>query len=150
MNKCKKCNKEHDGLFGSGNYCSRSCANSRERTNDVRKKISESVKKHGYLQSEKWKSAVAKSNKSEDVIQKKKQTWVEKRNHKSAHISSLKRWYLEDKDSCENCGLSEWVGLPITLEVHHRDSNKLNNSFDNFQALCPNCHSLTVGWRGRK
>jgi hypothetical protein len=27
--KCIKCNKEHDGLFGSGKYCSRSCANSR-------------------------------------------------------------------------------------------------------------------------
>jgi hypothetical protein len=27
--KCIKCNKEHDGSFGSGKYCSRVCANSR-------------------------------------------------------------------------------------------------------------------------
>jgi hypothetical protein len=27
--KCIKCNKEHDGSFGSGKYCSRACANSR-------------------------------------------------------------------------------------------------------------------------
>jgi hypothetical protein len=28
--KCIKCNKEHTGNFGSGKYCSRSCANSRK------------------------------------------------------------------------------------------------------------------------
>jgi hypothetical protein len=28
--RCKNCNKEHDGLFGSGLYCNRSCANSRK------------------------------------------------------------------------------------------------------------------------
>jgi hypothetical protein len=30
--KCKKCGKEHDGSFGSGVFCSRSCANSREQS----------------------------------------------------------------------------------------------------------------------
>jgi hypothetical protein len=29
MKRCIKCNKEHDGSFGSGKYCSKSCANSR-------------------------------------------------------------------------------------------------------------------------
>lgn len=39
--KCKniKCNKEHDGLFGSGVYCSRACSNSRERKKEVREKL---------------------------------------------------------------------------------------------------------------
>lgn len=29
MKRCLKCNNEHSGVFGSGKYCSRSCANSR-------------------------------------------------------------------------------------------------------------------------
>jgi 5-methylcytosine-specific restriction endonuclease McrA len=41
---CKKCNKEHDGSFGSGKYCCRSCANSRIRTDDIKQKISITVK----------------------------------------------------------------------------------------------------------
>lgn len=32
---------------------------------------------------------------------------------------------------CENCGLEEWIGKDINLEVHHIDGDHLNNSFDN-------------------
>lgn len=37
---CEKCGKEHDGTFGSGRFCSRSCANSRIRTEEIREKVS--------------------------------------------------------------------------------------------------------------
>ena len=50
---------------------------------------------------------------------------------------------------CENCGLSEWMGEKIALEVHHKDGDSLNNELSNLQLLCPNCHSLTNNWRGR-
>lgn len=150
MNKCKKCGSEFTPQKGLVNYCSMDCRQSRERPDDVRRKISESVKKNEYLQSDEWKRNSAEANRREDVILKKKQTWVEKRDYESAHIGSLKKWYLEDKSGCEECGISEWRGKPIVLEVHHKDSDTNNNTFDNFQALCPNCHSLTEGWRGRK
>lgn len=48
---------------------------------------------------------------------------------------------------CENCGLEEWLGQPINLEVHHIDGDRSNNSFENLQILCPNCHSYTDNWR---
>ena len=44
---------------------------------------------------------------------------------------------------CENCGLTEWLGQPINLEVHHKDGNRSNNELTNLQLLCPNCHSYT-------
>lgn len=47
---------------------------------------------------------------------------------------------------CENCGLEEWLGQPINLEVHHIDSNRSNNSLENLQLLCPNCHSYTESY----
>lgn len=50
---------------------------------------------------------------------------------------------------CENCGMETWLGQPITLEVHHKDGEHLNNELDNLQLLCPNCHSYTENWRGR-
>lgn len=50
---------------------------------------------------------------------------------------------------CENCGNIEWLGQPITLEVHHKDGDHLNNELDNLELLCPNCHSLTENWRGK-
>ena len=36
MSKCLKCEKEHDGSFGSGKYCSRQCANSRKITGEIK------------------------------------------------------------------------------------------------------------------
>ena len=55
----------------------------------------------------------------------------------------VKEGYKEYK--CENpeCGLSEWHGKPISLQVHHIDGNHYNNSIDNLMLLCPNCHSQT-------
>ena len=44
MYYCKKCNKECEVKFGSGVFCSRACANSRERTEEIKQKISASVK----------------------------------------------------------------------------------------------------------
>ena len=51
---------------------------------------------------------------------------------------------------CENCGLTEWLGEPINLEVHHIDGNRSNNELDNLKLLCPNCHSYTPNFRKRK
>ena len=42
--KCIRCNIEHDGSFGSGKYCSRSCANSRTFSNESNQKRSLSLK----------------------------------------------------------------------------------------------------------
>ena len=44
------------------------------------------------------------------------------------------------EEKCECCGLSEWMGKPIPLELHHKDFNHYNNTLDNLQILCANCH----------
>lgn len=50
---------------------------------------------------------------------------------------------------CESCQLEEWQGELIPLEIHHIDGDKLNNTLENLQILCPNCHALTDNWRGK-
>lgn len=50
---------------------------------------------------------------------------------------------------CECCGLEEWQGQPIPLEVHHKDGDHLNNELDNLSLNCPNCHALTENYRGK-
>lgn len=47
---------------------------------------------------------------------------------------------------CECCGLTEWMGQEINLQIHHIDGNHLNNELDNLQLLCPNCHSYTENY----
>lgn len=59
-----------------------------------------------------------------------------------------KKIVMEEQDySCLHCGLSEWMGLRITLELDHIDGNRKNNARDNLRCLCPNCHSITDTWK---
>ena len=62
-------------------------------------------------------------------------------------IKLLKEGYKEPR--CESCGLTTWMNNPIPLELHHKDGNHHNNTLDNFQLLCPNCHAQTDSWRGK-
>jgi predicted nucleic-acid-binding Zn-ribbon protein len=53
----------------------------------------------------------------------------------------IREGYFQEK--CEKCGLSEWFGDSMPLELHHKDNNHNNNNLENLQILCPNCHYLT-------
>lgn len=44
---------------------------------------------------------------------------------------------------CENCGISEWDGKPLRLQVHHINGDHYDNRIENLQLLCPNCHTQT-------
>ncbi len=59
----------------------------------------------------------------------------------------LNEGYKEHK--CESCGLTTWLDKPIPLELHHIDGNRNNNTLENFQLLCPNCHAFTDSYRGK-
>lgn len=50
---------------------------------------------------------------------------------------------------CEKCGISEWNGEPIILELHHINGNHNDNHLENLQILCPNCHSQTPTFTGK-
>jgi Zn finger protein HypA/HybF involved in hydrogenase expression len=50
---------------------------------------------------------------------------------------------------CEKCGLTEWNGKPIMLELHHIDGNRQNHLLKNLRLLCPNCHSQTDTYRAK-
>lgn len=49
---------------------------------------------------------------------------------------------------CENpkCGISEWCGEKIVLQLHHINGNHYDNRLENLVLLCPNCHSQTINW----
>lgn len=48
---------------------------------------------------------------------------------------------------CEICKIDSWNGSPAPLELHHINGKSLDNSLNNLQILCPNCHSLTPNFR---
>lgn len=65
--------------------------------------------------------------------------------NKSIKSTTLKEKLIRDglkQAKCELCGLSEWMGVTLTLELHHKDGDHYNNSLNNLAILCPNCHSI--------
>lgn len=62
----------------------------------------------------------------------------------SIKTSKLKMRLLKEglkRNICERCGISEWQGMPLVIQLHHIDGNPNNNALENLQILCPNCHS---------
>lgn len=53
------------------------------------------------------------------------------------------------EQKCECCGLTEWYGKPIPLQLHHINGVHDDNRLENLQILCPNCHSLTENYAGK-
>ena len=74
-----------------------------------------------------------------------------RRNWNNWRIWYLKRYLFEKyNNKCCKCGWGEtnpYTGN-IPLEVEHKDGNYTNNSEDNLELLCPNCHSLTSTYKG--
>ena len=73
-------------------------------------------------------------------------------NYPMYQASKLKRRLIQEgikENKCECCGISEWNGRPLSLELHHIDGNKHNNKLENLIILCPNCHSQTETYRGK-
>jgi len=150
MKKCKKCGKDFEPIKGLINYCSLECRNSRSWSEDDKKKKSISAKN-----SDKVKKA--NSNRPDDFWVKITET--RRKNHKkkileaefeNLSFNSLRFRILYEQDNkCNRCGLNEWLGQELVLELEHKDGNNKNNDRSNLEMICPNCHSLTQTWRGR-
>jgi Zn finger protein HypA/HybF involved in hydrogenase expression len=85
----------------------------------------------------------SKVQQKQDSFDRLKKGLVESR---SSIRTILKR---EFENKCFECGISEWRGFQIPLEVDHIDGNAGNNNFNNLRLICPNCHSITATWKGR-
>ena len=62
------------------------------------------------------------------------------RTYRSNCTTCKKQGRRTKKDHCERCGFI--AEDPIQLDVDHIDADRSNNSTDNLQTLCANCHRL--------
>lgn len=42
---------------------------------------------------------------------------------------------------CRRCSVNSWNGEFIRLQIEHKDGDTMNNTIENLELLCPNCHS---------
>ncbi len=53
------------------------------------------------------------------------------------------------ENKCEICGIDNWMGKPISCQLHHINGVNTDNRLENLQMLCPNCHSQTDNYCGQ-
>ena len=118
--KCIVCGKDLPGY--NTLFCSKECKNEHD------KKLYEE-----YI--ERWKKGEESGCTPSFKIHKYVKRYLEATNH----------------NSCQRCGwheINEYTGN-VPLQIHHIDGDCTNNSPDNIQLLCPNCHALTENFGSR-
>lgn len=69
------------------------------------------------------------------------------------HSSNLKNKLLKKgllDYECSICGLKEWNEKEIVLQLDHINGKSNDNRMENLRLLCPNCHSQTETYAGKK
>ena len=116
---CLNCNKEHK--WRGVNYANKYCDNKCQQAFEFKQYIVE------------WKQGL--------------------RDGKCGKLQTskyIKRYILEKQDGkCAECGIDNWLGFSITLELDHKDGNSDNNAEENLRCLCPNCHSQTPTYKAK-
>lgn len=152
---CERCGKEHDGSFGSGRFCSKSCANTRFHSEETKLKCSLALKST-YIRIEQegricencgaiyhskdmarklcfdcLPSTIVHANASDkepkSILDLSKRTTVK----------ILRRMKLQ----CSCCGF--YID-GVSLDVHHivpKSAGGLDE-MSNLTYICPNCHRI--------
>ena len=67
--------------------------------------------------------------------------------------SSIKQRLIKEnilKYECYICSISSWNNNKLTLQLDHINGINNDNRIENLRLLCPNCHSQTTTFAGRK
>lgn len=162
---CEYCKETHSGEYGSGRFCCKKCASAFStfsKRKEINLKVSEKLigrspsnkgKKQSQEHIEKRLSAINEETRnriSEKVKKKRENLYLSKMFEDLSSGQKRRRVFEEQNFKCHNCGIFEWLGQPIKLELEHKDGNTNNNDRNNLEGLCPNCHSFTMTWRKRK
>lgn len=77
-----------------------------------------------------------------------------RRNSTYLNRNRIKRLLIESRivlNECSRCSLPPlWNGEPLTLQLDHVNGIYNDNRVKNLRLLCPNCHTQTPGYAGRK
>ncbi len=97
---------------------------------------------------ETWRRAAARGE-----VQARAQGWsLEKLLQDGCGAANIKRRLLAAgllEERCGECGLSEWRGKRLVIQIDHINGICTDNRLENLRMLCPNCHSQTETFGAR-
>lgn len=150
---CENCNIVHDGKYASGRFCSYKCSrgfSTKNKRKEINEKISKSLSGREF--SAEHKANIKKNWKAgkKPNILTYENVFIE--NSKRSN-QDVKKFLVENNIKaykCEECFLTQWQNKSIILQLHHINGKNTDNRLENLLLLCPNCHSQTDNWSGKK
>ena len=80
--------------------------------------------------------------------------YLTKFSKKKTNSHNIKVWLFKfglKNKTCEVCNLPNiWNGKELSLQLDHIDGDNNNNELSNLRIICPNCHSQTDTFCGKK
>lgn len=157
MYKCENCLGGHLGTYGSGRFCGPKCSrgfSTKYKRLDINTKVSlalsgRSSPNSRFSKPHKFTAEDRKLGNLNSTKNKQNKILALPFNERSKFYK--KKAIIEEQlGKCARCHLDTWLGFPMKFELEHKDGNTLNNSRENLEVLCPNCHSFTSTWRKKK
>jgi hypothetical protein len=153
IRKCKQCNKEFNALEkeikrGYGLFCTRNCSSKYNALRRIKVEIDNCTCAYCNKLFYKCISKLKKSKsglyfccrKHKDLAQKLsagfKNIWPTHYGTNNEYRNKALRVY---GGKCNRC---EYDKDTAAIIVHHKDRNHSNNSIDNLEVLCSNCHAI--------
>lgn len=90
------------------------------------------------------------SNRRESIVRTKENVFCQ---NSTATQATLRKWFISGKYvpyQCARCGITEWQGEKIVLQLDHINGCNNDNRLENLRWLCPNCHSQTETFCGKQ
>jgi hypothetical protein len=152
------CKQESTHQLKNGKWC---CAEHWNKCPAIRKKNAEGVSKahedgrclSEHLTNEKrvdWSKGktilddprLSRKTKPEEIFCQNSKTGT-------SYVKKILQMQPDYKHQCSMCKNTEWLGIPIALELDHVNGDHYDNRLDNLRFICPNCHATTHTWKGR-
>jgi 5-methylcytosine-specific restriction endonuclease McrA len=148
-NHCKFCNQIIDYLKRRQIFCGHSCSASYNNKNKIQKSIWTCIGCNKVNLTARGKTRKYCDNRCQQ-IETKNNSYEKLKNGEITNRFTIKNILVRYfGHRCSSCNLSEWLGVPIPLEVDHINGDASNNVISNLRLLCPNCHGITPTWKGR-